>query len=236
MNTLGDVRTFRLGIIAAITTMIGTLFSGPLAFLAVSWIKPQPAWSGAEMYVANYHPIQSVTFYFGFLLLFGSVLMIACIYLLDRRKAKSLLALVSTSIACGLISFNYFTEATLIPALVRNYSRTLDPIVTLFAVTNPSSLFWAVEMWGYGFLGLGTWLAGGVLSGDGVEKAARILFTVNGIASVVGAIYTGIHLEWVLSTAGLLSYGAWNGLYLVLALLFLLVMLRRRSSLGTIQS
>lgn len=123
------LENLNIGIAAAVITMAGTLFSGPLAFLAVSSIRPQPAWSGVQAYVANYHPIQSLTFYFGFLLLSGSVLMIASIYALNRGEIRSLLALVFASIACGLISFNYFTEATLIPALVRNYNDTRVSLV-----------------------------------------------------------------------------------------------------------
>jgi hypothetical protein len=99
----------------------GLFFAGPLAFLAVSAIQPQPVWAGSRVYVDNFHPIQSVTFYFGFLLVIGSVLIIAYIYYWSRTF-KSLLALVFTTIACGLISFNYFTEATFVPALVRNYT------------------------------------------------------------------------------------------------------------------
>jgi hypothetical protein len=81
--------------------------------------------------------------------------MIAAIYFLNDKSIKSLLALIFTTIACGLISFNYFTEATLILALIRDYMGALDPIITLFAVTNPPLLFWVIEMWGYGLLGRG---------------------------------------------------------------------------------
>ncbi|MFO7741975.1 MAG: hypothetical protein R6X31_06640 [Anaerolineae bacterium] len=224
-----DYSKFRMGIVAAIATIVGTLFSGPLAYLAVSSIQPQPAWAGPQVYVDNYHPIQSVTFYFGFLLICGSLLMIAYVHAVSR-DVTSLLALVFTSIACGLISFNYFTEATFIPALVRNYTPALDPVVSTFAVTNPSSLFWSIEMWGYGFLGLGTLFASGFFCPGGVEGVTRVLFIVNGVISLAGALYTSLHLEWVLSTAGLVSYGVWNVLYLVIGAMFLAVMLQRRSS------
>lgn len=221
----------RIAYTGASLTVAGTLTSGPLAFLAVSAIQPQPAWSDASVYVSNYHPIQSLTFYFGMLLLVGSVMMMASIHVLDGKNIKSLLALVFTSIACGLIAFNYLTEATFVPALVRHYTPSLDPIVSTFAVTNPSSLFWAIEMWGYGFLGLGTWFACGFFSGGGIESIAKILFVLNGIVSVIGAFWTGIRQEWVLSLAGLVAYAVWNALYLALAIVFLIVILRRRSNI-----
>lgn len=217
---------YRLGIFAGVITFIGTLISGPITFLGVSAIKPQPEWISAQVYVENYHPIQSVTFYFGFLLILGSVMMIAFIHY-KQKSSKSLLAVIFTAIAAGLISFNYSTEATIIPALVRNYSSELDPIIQILAVTNPYSIFWSIEMWGYGFLGLGTLLAMGYFRGQGIEGWAKALFLANGILSIVGALITGIYVEWVLSTVGLVSYALWNVLYMILAILFLLVLKRR---------
>lgn len=228
MDTIDSNTNYKFGIISAIITALGTVFSGPLAFIAVSSIKPQPAWASVEIFVENFHPIQSVTFYFGFLLIIGSVCMIAFIY--DRQKdIHSLIALVFTGIAATLISFNYFIEATFVPALIRNYTPSLDPIIKVFAVTNPFALFWAIEMWGYGFLGLGTIFVIDFFSTKGIEGWTRILFLVNGIVSIVGALYSSIYLEWVLTTAGLISYALWNVLYLVLAIMFWIVLVRRRS-------
>jgi len=217
---------YRLGKFAGAITLIGTLISGPITFLAVSEIKPQPEWISAQVYVDNYHPIQSITFYFGFLLILGSVMMIAFIHS-KQKSLKSLLAVIFTAIGAGLISFNYSTEATIIPALVRNYSSELDPIIRILSVTNPYSIFWSIEMWGYGFLGLGTLLSMGYFGDQSVEKWAKALFLANGILSCVGALITGIYVEWVLSTVGLVSYALWNVLYMVLAILFLLVVTRR---------
>lgn len=223
-----DSASFRLAYIGGILTLAGTLFSGPLALLAVSAVQPQPAWSGALVYVSNYHPIQSLTFYFGFLLIIGSVLMIASMYVLDRQSISTLLALIFTAVACGLIGLNYFSQATFVPALIRHYTPALEPTVTVFAVTNPISIFWAIEMWGYGFLGLGTWLASGFFRDRGIERVAKILFVLNGIVSIVGAVWTSIHLEWVLSSVGLVSYAVWNVIYLVLAAVFLAALWRRQ--------
>lgn len=119
-TSFGNSANFRVAHIGGILTLAGTLFSGPLAFLAVSAVQPQPAWSGALVYVSNYHPIQLLTFYFGLLLVIGSVLMMASLYVLDRRSISTLLALIFTAVACGLIGFNYFSQATLVPALIRH--------------------------------------------------------------------------------------------------------------------
>jgi hypothetical protein len=104
-----------------------------------------------------------------------------------------------------------------------------DSVLSTFAVTNPFSIFWSIEMWGYGFLGLGTFFAVDFFSTRGIEGFTRFLFLANGIVSLAGSIYTSFYLEWVLSTAGLVSYAIWNLLYLLLAIMFLLIILRRRS-------
>lgn len=106
-------------------------------------------------------------------------------------------------------------------------------MITVFAVTNPVSLFWAIEMWGYGFLGLGTWLASGFFRDRGIERIAKILFVLNGIVSIVGAVWTSIHLEWVLSPSGLASYAAWNALYIALAAVFLAALRQRQRKTET---
>jgi hypothetical protein len=63
-------------------------------------------------------------------------------------------AVLYATVFAGLISFNYLAQGVVIP----NAVRTLDPgasaIVTLLSMANPSSICWAIEMVGYGFLGL----------------------------------------------------------------------------------
>jgi hypothetical protein len=228
-NPSQDIGMYQIGIAAAIIMIVGTLYSGPLGLVAVSSIQPQPEWAGAQTYVENYHPIQSLTYFFGLLLLIGTLLMIVSIHFLSNRGIKSLSALIFTSISFGLISLNYLIQAAYVPALVRDYAATLDPLLSLFAVSNPASLFWAIEMWGYGLLGLGTLFASDFFSTQGIEKAAKIVFVANGIVSLLEALYTSARLEWVLSPAGLVSRTVWNVLYLVLAVLFLVVIVRRWS-------
>lgn len=219
-----------IGSVGALLTVVGTLLSGPLSVLLVSSVHPQPAWSGPEAYVQSYHPVQSLTFYFGLLLVAGSVLIIASIYLLADQKGRPLLALIFTSLASGLISLNYVIQLAFLPAIVRDYTPELDPLITMFSVVNPTSSFWALEMWGYGFLGIGTWLAASFFTGRGLEQVAKVLFVLNGVLSIAGALLTSWDLEWVLSTAGVVSYVGWNLLYLILGGVFFVVLRRRRST------
>jgi hypothetical protein len=83
-------------------------------------------------------------------------------------------------------------------------------------------------MWGYGFMGLGTWLAAGFFGTSGLERIAKTLFIVNGVISVLGAFAVSIDLSGVFSIAGLIGYGLWNMLFLALAVVFYRVIQARQ--------
>jgi hypothetical protein len=220
---------FQIGIAGAIVTVTGILLSGPLAILVVSLIQAQPPWQSPDVFVEHFHRVQVLPFYFGFLLISGSLLMITALHQLSEDRGRTLVGLIFTSIAAGLIFFNYLVQTTVVPALVSEYNTALGPIISLLSMSNPKSLSWAIEMWGYGFLGLGTWLCAGFFADHGVERVAKLLFVANGVLSMIGALWTSWDLGWVLAPAGLAAFGVWNLLYLGLAIA-LYVVLRRRES------
>jgi hypothetical protein len=219
---------YNIGALGAILTTIGTLASGPLALLVIALVQPQPPWASSRVFVENYHRIQSLPFYFGFFLLAGSILMQVSVYLLSNERAAALAALIFMSIGAALIFFNYLTQTTFIPAVVNDYATELDPVISTFSMSNPIALSWAIEMWGYGFMGLGTWLAAGFFGASRLERTARVLFILNGFLSVLGALSVSIDLRGVFSLAGLVGYGFWNLLYVVLAVVFYRVLQTRR--------
>ena len=209
-----------IGMLGAILSAIGILTSGPLAVLVVALVHPQPLWNGPVLFVDNFHRIQTLPFYFGFLLAMGSIMMLVSVYLLSRKRATALTALIFMSIGSAFVVFNYVTQTTFIPAIVKSYTPELGPVLTTLSMSNPSSLPWALEMWGYGLMGLGTWFAAGFFDTSRLERIAKTLFIVNGVLSVFGALMASIDLGGVFSTAGLVGYGIWNVLYLALAVTF----------------
>jgi len=223
------VSAYRIGALGAILTAAGTLASGPLALPVVALVQPQPLWAGAAVFVENFHRIQTVPFYFGFVLLTGSILMLVSICAQSKGRPASLAALVFMSIGGALVFLNYLTQTTFIPAIVDGYTPEFAPVIAAFSMSNPGSLAWAIEMWGYGFMGLGTWLAAGFFGAGRLERAARILFILNGVASVSGALVVSFDLEGVFSIPGLVGYGLWNVLYVALSVVFYLVLRRRRA-------
>ena len=219
---------YKIGLWGAILASIGILTSGPLSIPVVGLVQPQPLWESPEIFVENFHRIQTLPFYFGFLLIGGSIMMLVSILLLSQKRAAALIALIFMSIGAAFAFFNYVAQTTFIPTIVNNYSTELNSIISILSMSNPIALTWAIEMWAYGFMGVGTWLAAGFFGSDPLERTARVLFILNGIVSVLGALAVAVDLSGVFSTAGLIGYGAWNVLFLVLAIVFYRVLNQRR--------
>jgi hypothetical protein len=219
---------YRIGKLGAILAAIGILTSGPLALPVVALVQTQPPWENSELFVENFHRIQTLPFFFGYLLLGGSVLMLVSVYLLSSRRAAALAALIFMSIGAAFAFFNYVVQTVFVPAIVTIYASELDPIISMFSMSNPIALSWAIEMWAYGFMGLGTWLAAGFFGDKPLEKTARALFILNGVVSVLGTLAITVDLSGVFSIYGLIGYGAWNVLFLILAVVFYRVLQRRR--------
>jgi hypothetical protein len=221
---------YRIGIYAASINIAGILLSGPLGLLVVSLVKPAPAWQTPAQWAAGYHPVQTLPFYFGFLLVFSYIAMIAVAHRIagEEHKTYTLIALVFTAAFVPLIFFNYINQTTFLPALARSYRPEFDALISAFSLNNPNALCWAIEMWGYALLGMATIFAAPVFNRNRTEKITAWLMVINGVISLAGGFLSAVNLSWVLTLPGLINYMLWNGLVLVMAIFFLLS-LRRRS-------
>lgn len=209
----------RLISLGAIVALTGFLMSGPVAFMIVRLIKPQPAWVSSTVFVENYGTIQDLPFYFGFLLIGGMLMLSAGHYLNfkkddDLKKFHLLVALGWTIVFCTLISFNYICQTTFVHNLALHYKPEYDAAISMFSMSNPHSFCWANEMWGYGFLGIATWLMAGYY--EGKSNFIRWLFIANGVVSIISAIWTIVDVNWVMTNAGLAAYFVWNVLMIVM--------------------
>lgn len=77
-------------------------------------------------------------------------------------------------------------------------------------MANPSSFAWFLEMFGYAAMGIATWLVAPAFGGSGRANLIRRLLAANGLLSIMGAACTAVLDRWVFSTAGLISFAAWN--------------------------
>mgnify|MGYP001221119000 CR=1 FL=1 len=202
--------------------LAGYVLSGPAGFLLVRLTQPQPVWVSPAVFAENYHVVQDMPYYFG-LLLIGGMLMLAAGLFLNAQdepvkiRFHLLLALMWTTFFAALIFFNYVCQTTFVRHLALNYRAEHDPLIATFSMANPMSLAWAVEMWGYGVLGVATWLMSGYFQTR--NKAIYWLLIANGVVSVLTVVFTVIDMKWLLTPPGVAGYFIWNVLMITLMVL-----------------
>lgn len=198
----------------ALIALAGYLLSGPVAFILTRIVAPQPAWVSAKVFSENYHVVQDIPYYFGFLLIAGMLMISAGHYLNYKHRDDHngrfmlLLALCLIIVFSGLISFNYICQTTFIRNLALSYQAEFDPAISTFSMANTHSLAWAIEMWGYAILGVATALTAPYYAGK--NRILGFLLTLNGVVSVGSALLTVADIGWVMTSGGLISYFGWN--------------------------
>ena len=227
-----NIAANRLGLWGAGITLPGIVLSSPVAVVLIHRIAPQPPWQDARVFAAHFHPLQTVTFFAGFLLVGGYVAALSAVHLAadERHHPRTFVAAAFTTVFAALIFFNYIVQTTFVPALVRDGNSVYDPIIGALTMSNPIALSWAIEMWGYGVLGVATWLAASAFDRSPVERRLGQLMRLNGVTSVLGALATAIDARWVLTTPGLWSYALWNVLIVAISILMWWVFKARLAS------
>jgi len=215
------VKPVAVAFISAGCALSGTVLSGPIALAVVAATHPQPPWSNADVFAANYHPIQSLPYFFGLLLVGGFVALVASLHELAPRpsRARTGIAAMFAAAFAAMIFANYAVQTTFVPALLSNGVAEDLALAGELTMANSHSLGWALEMWGYAVLGVATWLVAPVFHSFRFGRATSALFVVNGPLSVLGGVATAITPGWVLTEGGLYAYGLWN--LLVIAMLIL---------------
>jgi hypothetical protein len=211
----------RWGSRAALLTLAGILGSGPLAVAWVNATHPQPAWQGPAAFARAYHPLQNLPYLGGIFLVAGFSALLVSVQALAPAgdRARTTLALVCSSVFASLVCLNYSLQTSYVPVLAREYVPGDAPLVSALSMANPKSLAWGLEMWGWGFSGLATWLLAPVFGGSRLEHATRAAFVGNGAVSIAGTAWTLIEPGWVMTRAGLIAFALWNLLLAALSLL-----------------
>lgn len=212
----------RLISLGALVALTGYIMSGPVAFLIVNLVKPQPAWVSPAVFAENYSTLQDLPFYFGFLLIGGMLMLVTGHYLnyqeeVEEKKFHLLVSLGWTIVFCTLVSFNYICQTTFVHNLALHYKPEYDAAISMFSMSNPLSFCWANEMWGYAFLGIATWLMAGYYRDK--NNVIRWLLILNGVVSLISVIWTIADVNWVMTTTGLICYFGWNVLMIAIMLM-----------------
>jgi len=205
---------YRLIAISAAIVIAGIILSGPPGVYFISLIQSQPDWVDVQTFINNYHPIQNLAWAGGFLLILGFAFFIASAYQLavsPSQRVPALLAVMFVTVFAVLIGFNYTLQIAWVPVLAGEKQEALR----LVTMSNPRSLAWVLEMFGYGFLGLSTWCISMVFWGSKRMNVIRYLLIANGVVSIAGAMITTGGVSWLFETSGIISYVLWNLLILV---------------------
>ncbi|HET7545302.1 MAG TPA: hypothetical protein VFK05_35795 [Polyangiaceae bacterium] len=219
----------RLGAQGATGVLIGIFLSGPLAVGLVNVTHPQPPWHGARAFAAAYHPLQLLPYLGGIVLVSALLVLMASLREVapEVHRARVGAALIFSSAFAALIFFNYVVQCTFLPELTRDYDPDDAALIAALSMSNPTSLAWGIEMWGWGLLGIATWLAAPAFRASGLERATARCFAANAPLSIAGALLTVVRPGWVMTLPGLVAFGAWNLLLTAMALLAWLSLRRR---------
>jgi len=212
--------------LSALAILVGAMLSGPVSTGMVMIIRPQPAWVDPAVFMSHYHWIQAIPFILGFALLFGSCFFVAIASSIASEglhKTRANLALITASVYATLISFNYIIQVAYVPMLVKSN----QPMAGYLTMSNPSSVCWAIEMFGYLFQGIAFWLLSPVFRANKHGSMIQWLLVVNLILSVGGAVAACIDVAWAMKPFGLIMFVVWN---LVLAVLMGTIALDQKDS------
>ena len=217
---------------SAAVALAGAILSGPVGIWVVSATHPQPSWESPAAFVAAYHPIQTLPYLMGMLLVGGFAALIAGLHRVapEAARARTTTALVLTGAFAAMIFINYSIQTTVVPALVSSASSSDLALVGLLTMVNPKSLGWSLEMWGYAVLGVATWLVAPVFATSRWEHGAKWLFVLNGPVSIASGLATAMRPGWVLSGVGFISFAIWNVLIIAMLALTIASFRARRSA------
>jgi hypothetical protein len=179
---------------------------------------PQPQWQGHELFIKSFHPIQTATFFCGFFLVIGSLLTFVVLYKTapDEKKIRALSALAINVVFTAVVFLNYVIQTTYVPYLAKNNPPETATILAVFTMANPGSFAWALEMYGWGGIGLSYILMALIFGKSRPEPTLRILFLANGFCSVLSALLTSADMNWLFSPGGFAALIIWNLLILVI--------------------
>ncbi len=219
----------RIGRNAVYLNIFGIIFSGLVFPVITAIFYPQPLWQSPELFIESFHPLQTATFFFGFFLVIGSLLTFLVLYLTsnETKKIWALSGLAINIVFTAIVFLNYIIQTTYVPYLATNNPPEASSVLAVFSMANPGSFAWALEMYGWGGIGLSFIFMAFIFENEKLQRTLKILFLINGISSCASAILTSVDMNWLFSPAGFAALIVWNLLVLVIDI-FLLQYFRKK--------
>lgn len=216
-------KNIRFGKIAVYLNIFGIIFSGLVFPVLSTIICPQPVWKDADLFIKSYNKLQTATFYCGYFLVIGSLLTFIVLTMISKPEKKrwAISAMALNIVFTAVVFLNYIIQTTYVPYLAMNNPPEASMILPVFTMANPGSFAWALEMYGWGGIGLSFIFMAFIFVGGNYEKALKILFIINGVCSVASALMTSFNMKWLFSGAGFTALIVWNLLVLIIDIFLL---------------
>lgn len=166
---------------AAAGAVLSILFAG----LAIAF--PAAPWAGIEAYARTFNPLQMASTVPALLLTPAMVVLMAGFHYCAPPE-KRVFTLIAVGLACiytAIISTNYYLQLFVVRLNI--LAGDLEGL-TLLALPNLHSIFFALEVLGYGFLSLALLAVSPALGGGKLHTWMRRLFILNGLAGVYGVV------------------------------------------------
>jgi hypothetical protein len=213
----------KFGRMAVYLNIFGIIFSGLVFPVLATLLHPQPRWQNPELFIQSFHPLQTATFFCGYFLVIGSLLTFVALYFISNpsKKIWAFSALAINVVFTAVVFLNYIIQTTYIPYLATNNPPETATILPVFTMANPGSFAWALEMYGWGGIGLSFIFMAFIFNHGKLAKTLKILFLANGISSVASALMTSFDMNWLFSPAGLTALVVWNVLVFVIDIFLL---------------
>ncbi|MDO8896108.1 MAG: hypothetical protein Q7V19_00550, partial [Bacteroidales bacterium] len=147
---------------------------------------------------------------------------VALYFLASKSKQIwALSALCINVIFTAIVFINYIIQTTYVPYLASTNAPEAQNILATFTMANPGSFAWALEMYGWGGIGLSFIFMAFIFGKERFEPTLKVLFWANGVASVTSALATSLNMKWLFSPAGFASLIVWNLLVVVIDIVLL---------------
>jgi len=213
----------KFGRMAVYLNIFGIIFSGLIFPVLSTLLHPQPPWQNPELFIQSFHPLQTATFFCGYFLVIGSLLTFIVLYKTapEEKKLWALSGLLINVVFTAVVFLNYIIQTTYVPYLAANNPPETAAVLAVFSMANPGSFAWALEMYGWGGIGLSFIFMAFIFQNIKLERTLKMLFLANGICSVASALTTSIDMNWLFSPAGFASLIVWNSLVLVIDIFLL---------------
>jgi hypothetical protein len=237
MTTRNNKEVLKFGKSAIYLNISGVIFSGLVFPVLSAIVCPQPQWQNPELYIDAYHPLQTATFFCGYFLVIGSLLTFIALNQLAKEETKiwAYSALIINVVFTSIVFINYIIQTTYVPYLAKNNPAETEFVLATFSMSNPGSFAWALEMYGWGGIGLSFIFMARIFKNSGLEKVLKKLFVVNGICSVAAAIITSVDMNWLFGPSGFASLIIWNLLVLIVDLVLLKYFRQKEFDLNSVE-